>query len=157
MYLALLDHDETSVVWRAARNTMDAAMTVAGKNEACAKGAIQKLVALLDTDKARDAEVVSAVCSSLMTITITTEGKKLALQHGLVERLPSLLTNKDERVLLTGIRLITTTSEAPAAREALKSIVPRLTSLTKYRGTRLDEMAVARSAQTAIDTITWTP
>mmetsp|Transcript_28050 Transcript_28050/g.73560 ORF Transcript_28050/g.73560 Transcript_28050/m.73560 type:complete len:359 (+) Transcript_28050:109-1185(+) len=156
-YTGLLDHEASSIVWRAARNIMDAAITVPGKDDACKLGVVPKLIELLDGPNANVPEVASAVCAALMTITITTEGKLLSLKHGVVERLPGLLTNKDERVLLAGIKLITTTSEAPAAREALKSVVARLTALTKYRGERLDEMAVARSAQTAIDTITWTP
>eukprot|EP00035_Acanthoeca_spectabilis_P005503 m.114463 g.114463 ORF g.114463 m.114463 type:complete len:359 (+) comp13053_c0_seq2:6548-7624(+) len=156
-YMTLLDHEAPSVVWRAALNIMDASITTAGKNEACSRGAVDKLVQLLDGATAEMPEVVSAVCSALMSITITTMGKQVAVKAGLVERLSGLLSSKDERVLLAGVKLITTTSEAPEAREALKSVVPRLTALTKYRGDRLDEMAVARSAQTAIDTITWTP
>ena len=39
----------------------------------------------------------------------------------------------------------------------VQGVVPRLVELKEYRGDRLDTMAVARSAQTAIDTITWTP
>lgn len=155
--MTLLDHEAPSVVWRAALNIMDASITTAGKNEACSRGAVDKLVQLLDGATAEMPEVVSAVCSALMSITITTMGKQVAVKAGLVERLSGLLSSKDERVLLAGVKLITTTSEAPEAREALKSVVPRLTALTKYRGDRLDEMAVARSAQTAIDTITWTP
>jgi hypothetical protein len=157
-FMKLLGHGAPSVVARAARNIMDTAVTLPGKEEACTKGAIALLVGLLDGRRtASEPEVVAAACSALMTVTITTEGKKTALKDGLVDRLPALLGSADERVLLTGIKLITTTSEAPAARRALQSVVPRLTELKAFRGTRLDEMAVARSAQTAIDTITWTP
>jgi hypothetical protein len=154
--MALLDHESPAVVRGAARNIMDAAITVAGKDEACAKGAIDKLILLLHTTPSEQSDVIAAVCSALMTITITTAGKKMALENGLVECLPHLLTHEDERVLLAGVKLITTMAEAPAARVALQTAVPRLTVLTKYVGERLDEVAVARSAQTAIDTITWT-
>lgn len=96
---------------------MDVSVTLAGKDEACAKGVVAALVELLDVDFD---DVVAAACSALMTITITTDGKKAALRDGVVAKLPALLESSDERVLLAGIKLITTTSEAPAARMELQ-------------------------------------
>jgi hypothetical protein len=104
-------------VARAARNIMDITVTLAGKDEACAKGVVAALVELLDVDFD---DVVTSACGALMNITITTEGKKVALRDGLVAKLPGLLQSDDERVLLTAIKLITTTTEAPAARIELQ-------------------------------------
>jgi len=148
-----------------AHNIMALSFPLEGKKQACACGAIPPIVYLLEgsarpptaTDAAKWFGVVSAAAGALMSITVTTEGKKLAIKAKALDTLPPLLECDDERVMLNGIKLITTLAEDPAGRSQLLPLVPRLTELKDYNGVQLDHMAVSRNAQTAIDTIVWRP
>ena len=72
---------------------------------------------------------MSAAAGALMSITVTTQGKKLAIAAKALDTLPALLDAEDERVMLNGIKLITTLAEHPAGRTQLLPLVPRVRSL----------------------------
>jgi len=100
----------------------------------------------------------SGILHPLHSIAVTTQGKYAAIDAGAPVLLASVLdSDGDERVLLACTKAINALAEAPAARQALQGCVSRLTVLLEFRGDRLDDMAVARNAQRAIDTITWKP
>ena len=71
-----------------AQNIMALSFPLEGKKQACACGAIPPIVYLLEgsarpptaTDAAKWFGVVSAAAGALMSITVTTEGKKLAIK-----------------------------------------------------------------------------
>ena len=155
-FTALLGHPAAGTAARAARNVMDLSLPLAGKEQACDLGAVAALIALLRAPDGAP-EVKMAACAALMSITITTRAKRMALEGGVVAALPPLLSTAHEPLLLNAIKLITTMAEAPDARAAFQGVVPRLVELKAFDGGRLDRLAVARSSQTAIDTITWRP
>eukprot|EP00040_Diaphanoeca_grandis_P019775 m.104697 g.104697 ORF g.104697 m.104697 type:complete len:349 (-) comp27587_c0_seq1:618-1664(-) len=154
-FAELLGHKSSEIAHRAARNMMGVTVPLEGKELANSLGVYDPLIGLLN--QSSTPEVISSAAAALMSITVTTEGKLKTIAAGIVDVLPPLLEHKDERVLLNVIKLITVVSEAPAARKALKSTVPRLTELKLFVGQRLDSMAVSRHAQTALDSIVWTP
>eukprot|EP00041_Stephanoeca_diplocostata_P021674 m.508713 g.508713 ORF g.508713 m.508713 type:complete len:350 (+) comp21884_c0_seq3:224-1273(+) len=156
VFSGLLSSESMGVLCRAANNIMAIAVTLEGKEAALTTGTLPVLVRTLEQHTTETC-LQAAVCGALMAITVTTPGKLSAIKEGLVEHLPTLLETSDERALLNAIKLVTVVSEAPAGRRALQAVVPRLKVLTEFRGQRLDPLAIARSAQTAIDTITWTP
>lgn len=165
VFVSLLNSASIGIRRNAAQNIMALSFPLEGKKQACSVGAIEPLVTMLQqrppTAPHSDGEewqsAVAAAAGALMSITVTTQGKKQAISNGVIRALPALLEGADERVVLNGIKLITTMAEDPAGRSQLLALVPKLTALKEYQGNRLDHMAVPRNAQTAIDTIVWKP
>jgi len=166
VFVQFLDSStDVSIRKNVARNIMALSIPLDGKVQACENDAIPPLVFLLRNTRPPTAlgndedwyGVASAAAGALMSITVTTRGKKMAIAAGALDELGALLEVDDERVVLNGIKLITTLAEHPMGRSQLQALVPKLTALKDYPGGRLDHMAVPRNAQTAIDTIVWKP
>lgn len=152
-FVGLLQANHAILRARAARNVMDLSFPPAGKESALASGAVPALVKLC-TDP--ESDVRTWAVGGLMSIAITTPGKFAIIDAGGLNALPSLLDDQ-ENTILYSIKMITSLAVAPVARANLQSILPKLQSLLKFKGSRLDAGAVARHAQKAIDAVTWTP
>merc|ERR1712166_1055788 len=109
------------------------------------------------TAKCKHARTTPSLRSSSCCGTPAHQPPLATTRTGALDELGALLEVDDERVVLNGIKLITTLAEHPMGRSQLQALVPKLTALKDYPGGRLDHMAVPRNAQTAIDTIVWKP
>ncbi|XP_065902205.1 radial spoke head 14 homolog isoform X2 [Dysidea avara] len=112
----LLGHNNCDIRGKAARNIMDLSFPLEGKQQAYYS--VSTLVGLLeDADKF----VHSQSAGALMSITVTTEGKKCLLDNGAKQKLCPLLYDNNSEVKLNTIKTLTMIAEVPTAREELKT------------------------------------